>query len=124
MLLPNLIKDIFLAVKTKGTWNLYARKIDEKLLHIGTFYDDFHAIKCRRLMALLYGFGQNHLSKDDCMRDIPPRETFLLSKAHKLNLKSRNKMVAQHAQFVSELSAAVLPWNPAEKAAEILRGLK
>ena len=120
MLIPNLVKDVFLAVKVVGTWNLYARKNTGQLWLLGTFYDQFHAVKCRKMVALLYGLGHTYVSKEDCMRELPQLEATLLAKVHKLNLNSRNAVVRQHAELATEMLNAIRPWDPIEYAKQLL----
>ena len=121
MFIANVVEDVFLSPKVKGTWNLYIRKKGGQLVLVATFYEEWHGIRARHLFRLIYGLKASEVSKRDYMYDQAVREARLNERAHQLNLKSHNKMVRQHEQLREALTAVVSSEKPQEWAARLLK---
>src|SRR6266852_4575162 len=100
------VKGVFLKKKFKGTLNLYIQTEKENIL-VGTFYEEWHAIKTRMLFRSVYGLCPTKLSKEDAINDMPIKKRKELERVHQLNLHSKVKIVRQHEE-AKELAGNLL----------------
>src|ERR1700704_4639017 len=84
VLLPHLVKDVFLKDSVKGAVNLYIRKTGSQLILVATFYEEWHAIVARRMFRATYSLPVNQVSKDDYLYELPNKERAIRAKVHKL----------------------------------------